>query len=182
MSKTSSALATSFLADQVVKPVTNRAPTAGDPGGRGRRWTAAQGRLALSRPRARVLVADADTLSRRRLSRALRSRCYDVLEQLSGPALLHFLGTQLLRRAGRPSIDAMIVDARMPGADGLVVLVTMQRMGWRIPIILVSTPGDATVHTRGPELGALAVLNKPLDVDEVTGCLSEVGWELAGDS
>ena len=159
MSKTSSALATAF--PQCPAPASLKQST------NGRRWTAAHRRLALSRPQPRILLADADLLSRRRTSRALRSRGYDVLEQCSGPKLLHFLGTQLLRASGRPSFDAMILDARMPGADGLTVLVTTQRVGWTIPIILASTPGDAPVHTRAPGLGAFAVLNKPLHAEEI---------------
>lgn len=148
--------------------------TAGRRVSRGGRWTSAKRRHALWRPRTRILVADAESLSRRRLSAALRSRGYEVREQQNGAALLEFLGTHLMRRPGLPPFELMILDARMPGADGLVVLVAMQRMGWQIPTIMVATTGDVIVHARAPDLGAIAVLDKPLDADAVTQYVAHI--------
>ncbi|PRP91173.1 Alkaline phosphatase synthesis transcriptional regulatory protein SphR [Enhygromyxa salina] len=137
------------------------------------RWTAAQRARVLTRPRARVLVAESDARSRKRLTAALQLRGYEVVQQRSGKTLLSFLGRNLARHR-RPPIDVMVLDGRLPGADGVAVLAALRRIGWEVPVIMLMGAEDETLHTRAREMGAAAVVDRPVDADTVARYVADI--------
>jgi DNA-binding NtrC family response regulator len=116
--------------------------------------------------KSRVLIAEDDNQMRRLLVRALRRDGHDVDEVASGDELLHRLGTSELSRHGGPP-DLLVSDVRMPGLLGTEVLAGLRDAEWTTPVILMTAFGDAALETEARRLGALAVFQKPFDVDDL---------------
>ena len=124
--------------------------------------------------RARVVVADDDTEFRRLLAWALRRDGHDVIEIADGSDLLDFVGASLSRPDGPLPADLVISDVRMPGYNGLDVLASLRDADWSTPVILITAFGNTTTHDEGQRLGAVAVLDKPFDVDELRALVRSI--------
>jgi DNA-binding NtrC family response regulator len=70
----------------------------------------------------------------------------------------------MLARDGRP-LDLIITDVRMHGVTGLEILAGLRENDWSTPVILMTAFGDAELHAEAMRLGALAVLDKPFELD-----------------
>ncbi|MBX7199212.1 MAG: response regulator [Rhodospirillaceae bacterium] len=104
---------------------------------------------------ARVLVADDDEVLRRLVTHVLNREGYQVVIAGSGEEVLAEV------RSRRP--DAIILDAMMPGIDGLEVL-HMLRQGETtkdIPVIMLSARSQERDVVRGFDFGANDYLGKP---------------------
>jgi len=55
----------------------------------------------------------------------------------------------------------------MPGMSGLELLECMRRRGNRLPVIVISGRSDAATRNRAGAAGALAVVEKPYQPDEI---------------
>jgi len=120
---------------------------------------------------ARVLLAEDDGEMRALLARALRGDGYDVVECPDGFRLLEQLGSLLLSPevlgADPTPFDLIVSDIRMPGVTGLSVLEGLQLFEGLPPMILITAFGDAQTHAAAQRLGAVAVFDKPFDVDDL---------------
>jgi DNA-binding response OmpR family regulator len=114
----------------------------------------------------RILLAEDDVEMRRFVSLSLRKDGYDVLEVGSGDDLLAQLG-QALTYAATFNVDLIISDIRMPGISGLEVLAGLRTYVGAPPIVLITAFGDAATHAEAERLGAVAVFDKPFDMDDV---------------
>ena len=117
-------------------------------------------------PRARVLVAEDDTEMRRLITSTLVANGYDVAEARDGMELLDDIEANA-RHGALDDYAAVVSDIRMPWLSGMDVLAVLQVAAWKIPVILITGFGDAETHAEGRELGAVAVLDKPFDMDEL---------------
>jgi CheY-like chemotaxis protein len=126
-----------------------------------------------------VVLAEDDGDLRSMLATLLRKDGYRVIEVGDGASLLKgmvrasfdglAIGEQLL----------LITDARMPHADGLSVVRALKAQG-RIPrFILMTAFGDPEVHAEARTLGALAVFDKPFDVDDLRRAVARLSRRLA---
>jgi DNA-binding NtrC family response regulator len=113
----------------------------------------------------RVLLAEDDLEMRRLLVCTLQRAHCEVTEASTGLQLSEQL--QLAQEAHSPSFDLVISDVRMPGCSGLDVLGALRRTDVRTPVILITGFGDAETHAEAHRLGALAVFNKPFDMDDL---------------
>lgn len=80
----------------------------------------------------------------------------------------------LLSRDGK--VDLILSDIFMPDADGLELLRAVHRQMRPIPVVLMSgrvVPRFDPLQA-GRKLGAAAVLNKPLDLDELLSTVDRV--------
>lgn len=68
----------------------------------------------------------------------------------------------------------LITDYRMPGVDGLTLLDVIAASPWEVPCIVMTGFGDAAMHQRFAEHGALASFDKPLDLDRLCTVATEV--------
>jgi len=81
--------------------------------------------------------------------------------------------------AGRPFLDAarpvdgdrLILDLHMPGMSGLEVLAELRRRGDTLPVIVLTAVSDNLIRRRALAGGALAVLEKPAEFDELLALL-----------
>jgi CheY-like chemotaxis protein len=119
----------------------------------------------LAEQRLRIALADDDREMRRFIAEELSAAGHSVVEVQGGDELL-----QLLRacHAGeRARIDLVVSDIRMPGRTGLSVLQELRAASWAVPFIVMTSFGDEAAHAEAKRLGALAVFDKPLDIEEL---------------
>lgn len=113
-----------------------------------------------------VLVAEDDAAMRSLLVQVLRGAGYQVLECRDGWELLEQIDESATSHSRSP-IDLVITDNRMPGITGLTLLAIGQVTRDFPPTILITAFGDAETHAEARACGALAVFDKPFDLDHL---------------
>jgi FixJ family two-component response regulator len=76
-------------------------------------------------------------------------------------------------RAGT-AYEAVLTDEAMPGMTGIQLTEAMRQMGSRIPVLLMSGHGGASLAERAASAGVHRVLTKPLQRPDLTRALNEV--------
>jgi len=125
-----------------------------------------------------VLVADDDEDLRSLLAETLRADGYRVIEAPDGAELLEHLRAGLAGSGTHP--DVVVTDVLMPKLSGLGVLDALRRAQWNVPVILMTVMGDGSVHTLARRLGAVRVLRKPLDIDDLRTAVLDAGVAFSG--
>ncbi len=113
-----------------------------------------------------ILVADDDAIIRRNLVRLLRSEGYQTIEAADGDQALAGV------RENHP--DAVLLDLKMPGRDGLKVLAELEPLLADLPVIVITALGGSAAAIEAMRRGAYDYLNKPFDLDEVLLTLKRV--------
>jgi DNA-binding NtrC family response regulator len=109
-----------------------------------------------------VLIAEDDAEMRAVVAESLRRGGYAVTEACDGADALDCLGTCIDRDA-RP--DVVIADVRMPHLTGLHLLASIHELAAPPPVVLITAFGGPDLHAAAMRLGAVAVFDKPFDVD-----------------
>jgi DNA-binding response OmpR family regulator len=124
--------------------------------------------MRVSRTRPQILLAEDDTEMNCLLAHFLRQDGYDVLQTNNGSQLLEYVDCLQNFVANEQffNVDLVISDIRMPGLTGLNVLAELRKDDCTVPVILITAFGDAPTHAEAHRLGAVAVFDKPFDVDE----------------
>jgi DNA-binding response OmpR family regulator len=121
-----------------------------------------------------VLLAEDDAAFRRLIASVLEEDGYEVVEAEDGVALLACIESVLTVRRERPGGFLVVADVRMPGLGGLDVLAILRCAKRTTPVILITAFGDEPTHAEGRELGAVAVFDKPFDVDRLRAAVREM--------
>lgn len=111
----------------------------------------------------RIVVAEDDSELRRLLGVKLRKSGYEVVEIGSGDRLAQYL----LGEGGLGDVNLIISDIRMPGLSGIDLLAYLHTRGDFPPVVLITGFGDWRTHEEAERLGAAAVFDKPLDLDDL---------------
>ncbi len=106
-----------------------------------------------------ILITDDDARVRAVLARSLQAYGYRALEAADGS-----VGLDLFRRE-QP--DAVLLDLRMPGLDGVAVLQEMKRIDDSIPVIINTAHGDIPAAVETIKLGAYDFVCKPPDFEKL---------------
>ena len=108
----------------------------------------------------------------------IRSVMRDVLEQ-GGYVLEDYAGGEAFLTgygAGRPGRDTcLLVDAAMPGMDGLEVLRRLSAAGHHLPAIVITGHGDVPMAVEAMKAGALDFIEKPVSLPDL---LASIGRAL----
>lgn len=118
--------------------------------------------------RPRILLAEDDGDMRALLASFLRQAGYDVVECRDGIELL-----DKIEGYGPPDeqtdFDLIISDICMPGVTGLSLLEGLRQWEELRPLkmILITAFGDEQTRERARRLGAVAVLDKPFDLEDL---------------
>jgi CheY-like chemotaxis protein len=112
-----------------------------------------------------VLVADDDDELRGLVVDTLRSDGYTVVEARDGAELLALLCDTV--SGGRVWPDVLVADVRMPKLSGLGVLEELKRVHILLPVVMMTGFSPDSVETVAKRLGAIGVLKKPFDVDDL---------------
>jgi len=77
------------------------------------------------------------------------------------------------------TVDAVVLDLRMPGMDGMSLLRWIRESGPDVPVIMASAHGDVGDAVEAMKLGAYDYLVKPFDPDELVLRLRKAARERA---
>jgi DNA-binding NtrC family response regulator len=101
-----------------------------------------------------ILIADDDTALREALTEAVRDLGYGALEASTGEIALSVVEQQ--------TINAVILDLRMPGIDGLEVLRQLRTRAEPLPVAVLTAYANANNTIEAMRLGAFDHLTKPI--------------------
>jgi DNA-binding response OmpR family regulator len=122
-----------------------------------------------------VVVADDDAAMRGLLAEELRRDGCEVIEATDGEDLVDCLARVYFESDDRgASVDLIVSDLRMPRLTGMDVLCVLRLARRETPFILITGFGDEGVRTEAREMGAVAVLDKPFEVDELRAAIHGV--------
>jgi two-component system response regulator AlgR len=121
-----------------------------------------------------VLVVDDEPLARSRL-RTLLGDCTAPRAEATGEAATAMEAMDALRR--RP-YDVVLLDVRMPGADGLALAQTLRGLPHSPPVVFVTAHSEHAVSAF--DLEAVDYLTKPVRLERLQVALQKVERALAG--
>jgi CheY-like chemotaxis protein len=130
--------------------------------------TAPRGPGKTFKRRARVLIAEDDWAFRDMLLFAFEDEGCDVVAVGDGASLLEVLGSSMLPKSPIKPFDLVVADIRMPGWSGLTALEKLSHSPMVPPVVVITAFGSEEVHERAERAGAVAVLDKPFDIPELT--------------
>jgi two-component system, NtrC family, nitrogen regulation response regulator NtrX len=113
--------------------------------------------------RKKILVIDDEVAIRQSLRMVLEYEGYECVEAASGPE-----GIEVLRRE---SPDAVLLDIKMPGMDGLEVLAAVRSRDALTPLLIISGHGDIPTAVEAIHKGAYDFIEKPLESERVLTAL-----------
>ena len=109
-----------------------------------------------------VMLVDDEVSFVETMAKRLKKRNIEILTAFSGEEGLEKLQTN-------QNLDAVVLDVKMPGIDGLE---TLRRIKEQFPLIeVIMLTGHATIESgiNGMKLGAYDFLMKPCDIEELVG-------------
>jgi len=115
--------------------------------------------------RTHLLIVDDDPSVREMLREYLEGHGFEVAEAGSG--------AQMREHIERELPDAVLLDVRLPGEDGLV-LARYLREHYDVGIIMVTASGDVVDRVVGLEIGADDYIAKPFDPRELLARLKSL--------
>jgi DNA-binding response OmpR family regulator len=118
---------------------------------------------ALGRPRVLVVEDDPDLLVVLRVN--LTSAGLEPI--LAGD------GRTAVARCQAERPDAVLLDVMLPGIDGWQVLRSLHELGDPVPVVVCSAKNNPEDHARAAELGAVAYLHKPFDIERLVDAVVE---------
>ena len=113
----------------------------------------------MSSGKGRVLVIDDEKDIRLALRRVLEYEGYNVFEAEAGQAGLD--------RIAEGDLDAVLLDIKMPGMDGMEVLRRVTESDPDLPVIMVSGHADIKIAVEATRIGAFEFFEKPPDRDRM---------------
>lgn len=111
----------------------------------------------------RILIVDDDRDLAQSLGILLEIEGYEVTQASSGEEAVE-------KSAGR-TFDLVILDFRLPGMCGVDCFHELRRLDPRVEVLSMTAYDITALTARAVEGGARGVLDKPLDVDELTAML-----------
>jgi len=118
-------------------------------------------RPADSRPT--IFVVDDDASVREAVSNLLESVGFDAQA---------FSSTEGFRNAPRPDgPSCLVLDIKLPGANGLDFQDALARAGISIPIVFITAHGDVPMASRAIKAGAVEFLMKPFQKEDLLGAI-----------
>lgn len=118
------------------------------------------------RERLTILVVDDEALVRWSLAEVLRRSGHTVIEATSAREALDATGPS-------SSVDAVLLDYRLPDSADLRLLEQIRRRLPRSPVVLMTAFSTPEVVQSALDLGAYHVLTKPFDMQGIEGLITE---------
>jgi DNA-binding response OmpR family regulator len=115
----------------------------------------------------RVLLAEDDSALRPLIADRFRAAGFDVVEADDGNAVVECIADSIVTSDRLPGFDLIVSDIRLPGLNAFDVLRAARSALEATPVILMTAFGDQRTRERALSLGASAVIDKPLDLDQL---------------
>jgi two-component system, NtrC family, response regulator AtoC len=119
-------------------------------------------------PTRRVLIVDDEPLIRWSLAETLIEHGYGIVEAGDGRGAV-----EALTGASIP-IDVIMLDYRLPDSNGLQLLVRIRSVAPASRVVLMTAYGTPEVLTEAIRLGAVCVVNKPIEMHDVPGLVERI--------
>lgn len=116
----------------------------------------------------RIMTVDDSASMRRMVAFTLKQHGYDITEAING--------AEALKKLEKEKIDMMITDINMPELDGIgLVKKVRDNPAYKfIPIIILTTEGQAGKKEEGTVAGATGWIVKPFRPDELVAVVRRV--------
>ena len=116
----------------------------------------------------KILVVDDSSLARRLTRKILEDLGYEVEEASDG--------SQALEKFALGQYDAVVLDMLMAGMYGLEVLQNLKQLNPSLPVIVATADIQRTTRDQVKNGGAAAMINKPVNGEELAEML-ELVWK-----
>ena len=83
-------------------------------------------------------------------------------------------GEQALEKVAKENFDAMVLDVKMPGIDGIEVLRRVKQMRPEMPVLLLTGHASVEAAMTGVESGAVDYLLKPVPINDLIMRLRDI--------
>ena len=112
-----------------------------------------------------IFVVDDDASVREAVSNLLESVGFDAQA---------FSSTEGFRNAARPDAPScLVLDIKLPGANGLDFQEVLARAGISIPIVFITAHGDVPMTSRAMKAGAVEFLMKPFQKEDLLAAIHQ---------
>ena len=115
---------------------------------------------------ANILLVDDEASFIETFSERLVMRNLDISKAFSGEEALQVL-------EANHSIEAVILDVKMPGMDGIETLAEIKKRHPLVEVIMLSGSADVESAIEGMKQGAFDYLMKPCDMDQMIAKVTE---------
>jgi CheY-like chemotaxis protein len=115
----------------------------------------------------RLLIGESNPALRDYLLAVLGADGPEVVAMASGVDLMDTLAVSLHPEFGSGHFDLVVSEARMLGAEEARVLRCLGDRAKVPPFVLTTVLRDQALQVKAKQFGALAVLDKPIDIDEL---------------
>ncbi|UCH63433.1 MAG: response regulator [Fidelibacterota bacterium] len=112
-----------------------------------------------------ILIVDDSSFQRRVIRRLVHQAGHETEEAENGRTGLE--------RAATWKPDIILTDLLMPELGGLELLEALREQGFAIPVIIITANIQESVRRRCLELGAAAVVSKPICEDDLLTAMEE---------
>ena len=116
--------------------------------------------------RSRVLVVDDDPSLRNTTRLILRHKGFDITTARDG--------VEALEQIRATTFDVILMDIRMPGMSGVDVLEEIRASGSSTAVVFMTAYVMDDVVSHALEAGAIDVLLKPVNVDQLLSLLDDL--------
>ena len=113
-----------------------------------------------------IAIVDDDDVVREAMKSLMRSLGYNA--STFGSA------DEFLKSEQVSNTSCLVTDLQMPGLSGIDLQDWLIARGHRIPIIFITGHPNDNVRARAMKAGAIGFLVKPVDVDQLIGCIKKV--------
>ena len=117
-------------------------------------------------PSVGVLIVDDESLIRWSLAQMLIDHGYAVMEAGDGKQALAVIENPPQR------VDVVMLDYRLPDTNGLKLLATIRGLSPDSRVVMMTAYGTAEVFAEAMRLGAVCVVNKPIEMQDVADIVS----------
>ncbi len=121
----------------------------------------------------KILVVDDDATQRELLKGFLDRQGYETLTAQDG--------SEALKLFEREPVQLVLLDHRMPGLKGDVVLEKMKAMNPAARVIMITAFGDVDMAVTALKLGASEFLEKPVDLSVLLKTIQQMEQQVAVD-
>ncbi len=106
----------------------------------------------------KVMVIDDSTMVRSMVGRALKASGYEVVEASDGK-------DGLTKLAANDDLRLIVCDVNMPNMSGIEFLEAAHGRGSKVPVVMLTTEGQAELIEKAKALGARGWIVKPFKPD-----------------
>ena len=99
--------------------------------------------------------------------RAIRNSLKEILEYEKHRVSLAANGTEGLELLKKETFDALLLDIKMEGIDGMEVLEQVSKDYPDLPVVMISGHGTVDTAVKAIKMGAFDFIEKPLDLNRL---------------